>query len=331
MATIRIGNYPFWGPESGLCSAKSFEPGPKCKSPGYGPETIGFLCDYLRKPYEIVNFPLDTPIGGLEANERWSGMLGLLENGTVDALSVPWILTEIRQRHFAFTVPTHVFSSAYIIATQLPTTLQIASRIFVTFDLNLFVAVFATIFTLFATLVGIHYYWGKKKAIQIDDDRSNRLIRKAMSKHTHQPYAGTKILVLMYTIVIVLFADLYKDSLLVYLLIPKEDVRWSENVIWQMVAKRQLKMVAIRDAYHNSGTWQNVHDGNNAKSKLFQQALEANPPLLVDTLDEVVAIFAANPPGLVYYTDMPQVALIIRENPLLKTVNVEDPLQNVYR
>lgn len=68
MEIIRIGNYPFDGPEADTCSAKSFAPGPKCKYPGYGPETIGFLCDYLRKPYEIVNFPENTPIGGLEAD-----------------------------------------------------------------------------------------------------------------------------------------------------------------------------------------------------------------------------------------------------------------------
>ena len=49
------------------CSIHGFKRRKDCKYPGFGPEIVDFLLDYLHIPYEIIPVNKTTPFGSFES------------------------------------------------------------------------------------------------------------------------------------------------------------------------------------------------------------------------------------------------------------------------
>ncbi len=67
----------------------------ECSAPGHTNEVFAMMMEYLGTQYELIPFGDDVPWGAMDKTTgNYSGMLGMIENGTIDTTSIPWFYTE---------------------------------------------------------------------------------------------------------------------------------------------------------------------------------------------------------------------------------------------
>ncbi len=88
--------------------------------PGFSNEILGYFLEKLKIDYEFVPIPnLDdwgTP--PKDGQTQWSGLLGLLQNRTIDAIGCQFVYTEPRHEYFCYTYPTVYIPNAVVYKTE---------------------------------------------------------------------------------------------------------------------------------------------------------------------------------------------------------------------
>ncbi len=102
MQQLQVGAQVF-EPNVYPCSLENLNPRPGCSMPGCDAEILGYLLQLSNTSYKLRPH-YGTPWGGY-FNGIWSGMLGLVLNGTIDMISSPFFHLKIRTDNFDFSYP----------------------------------------------------------------------------------------------------------------------------------------------------------------------------------------------------------------------------------
>ncbi len=107
---IRVG-VPVWPPWSASCAPEVptlIRNKSRCHLPGSSNEILGYFLEKLKIDYELIPFENVTDWGTPpeDGQTQWGGLLGLLQNGTIDAIGTQYFYTELRLKYFSYTYPT---------------------------------------------------------------------------------------------------------------------------------------------------------------------------------------------------------------------------------
>uniref|UniRef100_A0A915LPK8 Ionotropic receptor n=1 Tax=Meloidogyne javanica TaxID=6303 RepID=A0A915LPK8_MELJA len=98
----------------------TLKPSVECPFPGWCVEIISYLTEYLK--LKIEPFILNNQIGelnwGSNENGTWNGVLGFIQNNTVDTACLFFQRTQLRAEHFSFSYPITNVKPTYVVHSQ---------------------------------------------------------------------------------------------------------------------------------------------------------------------------------------------------------------------
>uniref|UniRef100_A0A915LKF3 Ionotropic receptor n=1 Tax=Meloidogyne javanica TaxID=6303 RepID=A0A915LKF3_MELJA len=98
----------------------TLKPSVECPFPGWCVEIISYLTEYLK--LKIEPFILNNQIGelnwGSHENGTWNGVLGFIQNNTVDTACLFFQRTQLRAEHFSFSYPITNVKPTYVVHSQ---------------------------------------------------------------------------------------------------------------------------------------------------------------------------------------------------------------------
>uniref|UniRef100_A0A914XE57 Uncharacterized protein n=1 Tax=Plectus sambesii TaxID=2011161 RepID=A0A914XE57_9BILA len=283
-APLLVAVHPDWYPDSAACSLEKFHRRKECM-PGFGPEVIDFLLDYLNIPYKIVELSSNKTSGQrlISKTEKgsWSGVLGDIERGVYDTVAAPYIRTSDRLDSFTLTVPVNYFEAVFVVGPTQPNVWDSTLKLVTIFDPVLFGTALGTLVViLLGCLATVMIFSDKQKA-------SEPLKRKHHGGLLYAPEhrtAGGKAIVLIFWFTVILFSELYEGCLLSSLLVTQDNnIRMTETQLFDRVYQKKLTFIADKSEFENYGLWQSMRFDNSSKYETFQKSLIRNPPILVDS------------------------------------------------
>ncbi len=111
MQPLQIGGQVYV-PSVYPCSLENLNPRPKCPMPGYDAEILAYVLRLGNISYKLQPH-YNTP-RGLSLNGTWTGMFGLILNGTIDTISTPYFHVKIGTDHFDFSYPLRKLSYVFL-------------------------------------------------------------------------------------------------------------------------------------------------------------------------------------------------------------------------
>ncbi len=129
-----------------LCSLETLNPTSTCSFPGSHAEVLGYLLRLAGIQYKLVPFR-NTPIdwGQPDGNGSWSGLLGLIKNGTIDTISSYYSQIPRRLTDFSFSYEFERVNTVFFINLDTATSPDTAKLVYQVFTPTLWSFILATI------------------------------------------------------------------------------------------------------------------------------------------------------------------------------------------
>ncbi len=143
--------YPWAAPWATEC-ASLIQSYPDCQFLGSNNKVLSYLLELLKIDYELVPMPdlksWGTPPewGGI----YWSGLLGELQNGTIDAIATCYVVTEGHHKTFSYSYPVMYIPTAYVFQKSTGSGYMMA--LFHAFSMHLWLVIATTCLTISSIL-----------------------------------------------------------------------------------------------------------------------------------------------------------------------------------
>ncbi|KAL7078307.1 hypothetical protein ACQ4LE_002698 [Meloidogyne hapla] len=269
----------------------TLNPSIECPFPGWCVEIINYLTDYLK--LEIEPFVLNNRIGelnwGSHENGTWNGVLGFIQNNTVDTACLFFQRTQLRAEHFSFSYPLTNVKPTYVVHSQHDEWNIWNAFIPYSPSTWLSMGVMLILQTLFCLFVA---------KLEVKIGRRNQLepfqvFWKIIRLQLYQPdsfdfrTAGGNFAILVFTIMQCrLLLDMYQTLLLSALLQPVADNPFRDaREMVRLIGSQRFKLITN---YIGNWYFEELHNSNVSHYRSLRLAITQNPIHVASTVPKAL-------------------------------------------
>ncbi len=277
-AVYRPATYP--------CSLQSLGSGPVCKMPGMSSELLHYALKLAN--ISFVTKPFPKPVWGVYNSGSWTGLLGMILNGSIDTVNVGYAQVEIRNQDFAFSYPTSMVKYSFIVKNDIQSLSSIAGIVYQVFSPRFWLSIFFSIVCIFISLIVIEKYSTSKSHGKTEGIWTifRTMINLCYGDQGNYSSPSRRILLLSGCIVTIIVLPLYQNGLLTQLLLPRTAAPFgSAEELVDLVVKGRYKFVVLSLA---SSFIQRLIFENSTFAYAFRNAVSRNPVIVNSNITQVM-------------------------------------------
>uniref|UniRef100_A0A914VZH7 Uncharacterized protein n=1 Tax=Plectus sambesii TaxID=2011161 RepID=A0A914VZH7_9BILA len=287
-----------------------------CAHPGFAAEILHLALKYAELDYELIPFPVVESWGDIigENNGTWifDGLLGMLQNGTLDFVMSYYGMTEVRTTTLDYTFPYQLnqLKFGYVMQKQNSVSLSSATLLYGMFSWKVWLAFFGVLFFLMIMLLLTRNFkvWAKKDIVSHNHGHHPVTVGKVdysavwdvftvfLEQHHGEPSEG--VLSGNLVILIIGFTCLFLHTMYEGYLVTQ---------MFKSSSGKPISGLSELAPLIQDGTFQLISYGlgdifftilEHAEGEQFdamRKAIRANPPILIPDIDQVIAKIVEDP------------------------------------
>ncbi len=277
---IATAPYP---PASYPCSLLSMDSGPLCKLPGMHSEVIYYALKLANISFVTKTFP--NPIWGIYSNGSWTGLLGMVRNGSIDTVNAGFAQVEIRNRDFDFSYPTSMVSYSFIVKNDVQSLSTTSAIVYQVFSPRFWFAVLFVVICLFTGLFMLERFSNTPSGTEGTWMLFCLLINQFNGKGGRS-YPSKHILLLSGCLITTIVLPLYQNGLLTQLILPRTSIPFdSAEQLVDLVAQGRYRFIVLDAA---NSFIQTLTFQNSTFAHAFRNAISKNPVIVNTNTTQVM-------------------------------------------
>ncbi len=267
--TYRPATYP--------CSLMFLGPCAECKMPGLNSEVLYYVLKLAN--ISFVTKPFPKPVWGIYNNGSWTGLLGMILNGSIDTINVGFAQVEIRNRDFAFSYPTSMVKYSFIVKNDVQSISSTAGIVYQVFSPRFWLTILFTLTIIFICLIPLEKF-SKARSHGVTEGiwMLFRMVINQYYGDQRKTYPSEHILLLSGSIITIIVLPLYQNGLLAQLLLPRSTAPFDSAMeLVDLVAKGRYRFVVVGLA---SSFIQRLTFENSTFAYAFRNAVSRNPVIV---------------------------------------------------
>ncbi len=318
MQTLQIAG-KYYEPLTYPCSIENLNPTPKCPHPGSDAEILAYLLQLSNISYSLQ---AHDAAWGTFVDGMWTGLLGLLQNGTIDTISTRYRHVKIRTEYFDFSYPVITSPVAFLVRKGSAGVSESAGIVFHVFHPILWALLVAAVIAVGIGMITITVLGSQMREVQTIPDSLWTCFRLLINQY--EPVSGRNmarnLLFVWGSFLALIFLPLYQNGLLAQLLIPRTSNQFQSAA--DLVAGVKTGRFTFAAPGSLTAFYQNVEQAENSFTRNLKEALKANPVLLVPSMTKIVNLVSLG--THIYVGAYSTVLVLAQKNCLLQTVTVPD-------
>ncbi len=315
MDALRIAATVF-PPQTYPCSSSNLNPRPGCPTPGSDSEILVYLLRLCQIPYHLQVYNTSW---GAHVNGTWTGLLGLIQNGTIDTISTTYQHLTLRTDHFDFSYPFRRSPFAFLVSKYSSGLGESAGIVFRVFDPVLWAVLLCMIIAVGLGVIAFsRYQHGRTETVS---DSLWFCFRHLTNQH--EPIGGNnfskKLLLISGSVITFTFLPLYQNGLLTQLLLPPSVQTLTASDLVDGVQTGKFKLVANDTSFT---FYQAVNQGASTFTRNLKNALMINPVLVENNMTRIIELVSAG--THIYEASYSAIVMLASRNCLLQAVTIAD-------
>ncbi len=319
MPPLQIGAQVY-EPYAYPCSLRNLNPRPKCPMPGSDAEILSYLLRLSKIPYNhkvYKGYPW-----GMYINGTWTGLLGLLRNGSIDTINVRYRHLKLRTEYFEFSYPVINMPVGFLVRKGSTGIGESTGIVFQVFHPILWAFLIAAVIAVGLGMITITVWGSQTIVLQTIPDSLFSCFRLLINQY--EPVGGRNIarnlLFVWGSFLTLIFLSLYQNGLLAQLLIPRTSNPFQSTAdLVNGIKSGQFRFAAPEAS---AAFFQYVNEAENDFTKSLKEALKANPVQFEPNMTKIVNLVAS---GTHVYVDAFDVVLMLSgKNCFLQVATVPD-------